>query len=145
MIQGIPISQLGAATLPLTGTELVPVVQGGVTKSAPASAFGGGSGVAVQALAIGANDNVVIATIEDIVRVAFTLTGDSELSGIVPPAVPDGRRLMIVNRSAFLLTILSNVTSVATNRFVSNGDILVPPLCGAEYIYDSGNQRWVKT
>lgn len=33
------ISQLAAATLPLTRTELVPVVQGGVTKQVPASAL----------------------------------------------------------------------------------------------------------
>jgi hypothetical protein len=34
------ISALTAATLPLAGTESVPVVQGGATKRAPASAFG---------------------------------------------------------------------------------------------------------
>jgi len=33
------ISQLPAATLPLTGTELVPMVQGGVTVEGPAGAF----------------------------------------------------------------------------------------------------------
>lgn len=38
------ISALPSATTPLAGTELVPVVQGGVTKKAPASAFGGGGG-----------------------------------------------------------------------------------------------------
>lgn len=36
------ISGLPAATLPLGGTEAVPLVQSGITKQAPASAFGGG-------------------------------------------------------------------------------------------------------
>lgn len=38
--QSVPISGLPAATLPLGGTEVVPLVQSGVTKNAPASAFG---------------------------------------------------------------------------------------------------------
>src|SRR5215831_16834094 len=38
------ISHLPPATVPLAGTETVPLVQGGVTKQAPASAFGGGGG-----------------------------------------------------------------------------------------------------
>jgi len=35
----VPISGLPAATLPLTGSEVVPLVQSGVTKNAPARAF----------------------------------------------------------------------------------------------------------
>jgi len=38
----IKISQLPSATNPLSGSELVPVVQGGVTKKTSVSAFGGG-------------------------------------------------------------------------------------------------------
>jgi hypothetical protein len=37
----VAISGLPSATLPLAGTEVVPLVQSGVTKKAPASAFGG--------------------------------------------------------------------------------------------------------
>lgn len=36
----LPISSLQLATLPLSGTEAVPVVQGGTTTQCPASAFG---------------------------------------------------------------------------------------------------------
>jgi hypothetical protein len=46
------ISTLPAATLPLVGDELVPVVQGGVTSQAPASALGGGGGSFATALAL---------------------------------------------------------------------------------------------
>jgi len=40
-IPSAKVSELSAATLPLTGTESVPIVQGGLTVKAPASAFGG--------------------------------------------------------------------------------------------------------
>lgn len=39
----IKISQMPAATLPLAGTEVVPLVQSGVTKNVPVSAIGGGA------------------------------------------------------------------------------------------------------
>lgn len=40
----VKISDLPSATLPLTGAELTPIVQGGTTKKAPVSAVGSGSG-----------------------------------------------------------------------------------------------------
>lgn len=40
----VKISALPAASLPLSGTEAIPLVQAGVTSQAPASAFGGGGG-----------------------------------------------------------------------------------------------------
>lgn len=40
----VKISQLPAATTPLAGTELVPIVQGGVTKQVIVSAIGNGIG-----------------------------------------------------------------------------------------------------
>jgi hypothetical protein len=44
----IKISELPAATTPLSGTEAVPIVQAGVTARAPASAFGTTLPIAVQ-------------------------------------------------------------------------------------------------
>jgi hypothetical protein len=43
-MSGVKISNLPAGIVPITGTELVPVVQSGVTVKIPASAFGGGGG-----------------------------------------------------------------------------------------------------
>lgn len=42
------ISALPSATLPLAGTELVPVVQGGITESVPAAAFGANSNISQE-------------------------------------------------------------------------------------------------
>ena len=146
-VTGIAISELGAANA-LTGAELVPIVQDDVTRRTTVAdivAMAGIGGIATAALPAGTTSNLVVADIETIQRLALTLAGDATLTGIVPPAVPDGRRLMIINRSAFVLTLPTDTTSAAANRFASNGDLIVPPLCGAEYVYDGTNQRWVKT
>lgn len=146
MTTGVPISELGAATLPLDGTEQVPLVQDNVTRRASVASIAAASGIAEEALPVGTTNNLVVADIETATRLGLTLAGDADLTGMVPPASPDGKRMMLVNRSAaFTLTVLSNTTSTAANRFISNGDIIVPPLCGAEYVYDGDNQRWVKT
>src|SRR4051812_5328549 len=41
--QGVRIDQLPSATTPLGGTEVVPIMQGGVTKKALVSSIGGGA------------------------------------------------------------------------------------------------------
>ena len=43
-INGSPISQLPQATTPLSGTELVPLVQGETTKQTPLNSLPGGFG-----------------------------------------------------------------------------------------------------
>ncbi len=53
-----PISALPSASLPLAGTEPVPLVQGGITKQAPASAFSGNQII----LFTGQNQSASIAT-----------------------------------------------------------------------------------
>lgn len=46
------ISESPAATLPLSGTELVAIVQGGLNKNAPASAFGMGGTIAAEDVSV---------------------------------------------------------------------------------------------
>lgn len=46
------ISESPAATLPLSGTELVAIVQGGLNKNAPASAFGMGVTIAAEDVSV---------------------------------------------------------------------------------------------
>jgi hypothetical protein len=144
-VSGVPISALGPASA-LTGAELVPIVQGGVTMRATvaqiAQAAGGETSVA---LAAGANNDVVIDDLDVAAKVAMTPAGDCTVTGFAGGV--DGMRRFFVNRSAsFTIQCLAaDANSAAANRLASNGDIIMPPLCGGEYIYDGTNQRWVKT
>lgn len=141
---GVAISQLPAATLPLTGSEELALVQGGITKRAPSSAVSGAGEAIEVALVAGANNNVLADGIDAASRVAFLPAGDCTVSGVQGGV--DGMRRMFVNRSAsFTIVMLAETTSAAANRLASNGDFILPPLCGAEYVYDGENERWVKT
>lgn len=79
------ISALPEATLPLEGTELVPVVQGGENRRAPASAFGssnGGGGGATEKIAycvVGGNGTLLEGSrgIQSVTRFG---TGDYEIA-----------------------------------------------------------------
>lgn len=50
LLTGKPLSQLPHATVPLSGTEIVPIVQNGVTVQAPAGAVGAGASTNAQLL-----------------------------------------------------------------------------------------------
>ena len=62
------ISELPAATLPLAGTELVPIVQGAETRKVAASELGGGGGIADDAVTTPkiANDAVTFAKMQNV-------------------------------------------------------------------------------
>jgi hypothetical protein len=148
----VKISELPSITLPMSGTEEVPNVQAGQTRKAevqdlPDSGLVPGSlfltGVATDALAAGTNDNLAT-DISAASRLALTLAGDATLTGLAGGS--DGKVLSIQNRDAVdTLTIMNEGgTSVAANRFAINGDLIVPPLCGALFVYDGTIQRWVK-
>jgi hypothetical protein len=149
-VTGIPISQLGAATLPLVGTEMIPLVQDGVTRQAPASALGPGAGAivwtGVVTAILGASPvNDLGTDISAASKLALTMTGDTTLTGLAGGI--EGKLIMIVNRDAVdTLTIEpEDGGSTAANRFSINGSLIVPPLCGALFQYDGTISRWVKT
>lgn len=150
VVTGIPVSQLGPAN-PLTGAELVPTVQSGVTRrttvadlaGSPAGAIVWG-GVVTAVLAAGVNNNLA-PDLSTASRLALTLTGDGSLAGVAGGV--DGKVLMIHNRDAVDTLTIPNesLTSTEANRFAINGDLIVPPLCGALFVYDGTSARWVKT
>ena len=147
----IKFTELPDATLPLTGAEILALVQGSVSKQATVADIGGSSpvavfwtGVAVAALAAGDNNNL-ITDISVASRLAVTLAADANLTGKAGGS--DGKLLHIQNRDAVdVLTIITESgLSLAANRFAINGDLIVPPLCGALFLYDGTISRWVKT
>lgn len=139
---------------PLDGTEQLPVQRAGVTgqvdMDAVAAFLGGAAsgaitwtGVATATLAVGVTNDLGT-DISAASRLALDLAGDAELRGL--DGGEDGKIISITNRDpAFTLTIITEgATSAAENRFASNGDVIVPPFCGALFLYDGTIQRWVK-
>jgi hypothetical protein len=145
------ISELDAAA-PLSGVELVPVVQGGVTRRTTVAEFGGGGGAVTAeffitgvlgiALAAGITNDWAPSLV-GISRLRAALAGDAELRGLVGGT--DGRVIIITNNSAFFLTIAAEgLTSAAANRFGINGDLFVTPNSSAMFMYDGTINRWSK-
>jgi len=72
------ITALPSATTPLTGTEVVPIVQSGVTKKVAVSAFGGGTGTVTSvsvATANGLAGTVATSTTTPAITLSTTVTG----------------------------------------------------------------------
>jgi hypothetical protein len=140
------ISELGAANLPLTGTEEVLFVQAGVTRRAPASAFPRTifTGIIDQgSLGTTQHDDLVLDdSLSDNTRVHLTATADTaSITGVV--AAGDGALMVMTNISAFIITLMAeHGDSEASNRFAMNGDHLLLPNCSAWFMYVEAINRW---
>lgn len=146
MSSTIKVSQLSAAVTPLTGDEEVMLVQSGVSRRAPASAFQAvvtvlGGEVVIVAVA-GQSNNVAVA-VTTVSRVLVqTSAGDATFTGIT--AGSDGQLMVITNQGGNLLTLAdSNAGSSAANRLYGVADITLPTK-GSQLLSYSGNlSKWV--
>lgn len=142
----VKISELSAATLPLTGNEEVLFVQAGVTKRAPASAFPRVifTGIISQpSLGTGQSDDLEIdGDMQSNSRVHLTAAADTaSVTGIAAEA--DGTIAVLTNISAFVITLMAeHGDSVADNRLAMNGDHLLLPNCSAWFMYVEAINRW---
>jgi hypothetical protein len=87
------ITALPAATTPLAGTEVVPIVQGGVTKKVAVSNIGGGSGTVTSvsvATANGLAGTVATSTTTPAITLSTTVTGVLKGSGSAISAATAG-------------------------------------------------------
>jgi hypothetical protein len=153
VVNGVPISILPEAALPLTGAEIVPLVKdvdgvpttvrATVDDVAAAASAAFIEGTAAAAVTGTVNDEAT--DISDASRLLLTLTGDTTLNG--KTGGEDGKLLMIQNMDLVdTLTIEPEAAgSAAANRFAINGSLIVPPRCGALFMYDGTLQRWLKT
>lgn len=124
----VPVSQFPNATTPLSGTELVPIVQNGQTKKVASSQLGAGAGPAFGAEGVfvalaGNNDNISLSP--DIRRVLVdTTAGDATITGLDATGVTSGTPILVTNQGPNLLTLAAqNAGSLAANRIYSNTDI----------------------
>ena len=143
-VTGVPISSLATATTPLTGAELVPVVQSGVTSHTTVDDLVGGVPTAVAvALAGGQNDNVTLGLPVGR-RFELTPAATATVTGFAGGA--DGMLIYVVNVSATddITVLTQDAGSTAANRISQNGDTILPPGCGMTLLYSGTLSRWVR-
>jgi len=141
---------LPAATLPLSGTELIPLVQGGTTKEAPASAFGGGgiSGVfsLTSLLAVGiaaGTTNDWAPALAGVSRLEVTAAGLATVTGLAGGT--DGRVMVLTNVGVNdILLSTEDVLSVVANRFSGNGDFFLVSGASVMFLYSVTLNRWTR-
>lgn len=87
----IKITEMTDATLPLDGDELVPIVQGGENRKAPASAFGGSAALKIAFARVGSDASVVSGSqnVDDVTLGSFGVyTIDVTSAGFTQLPVP---------------------------------------------------------
>lgn len=124
----IKISQLPAATIPLSGAEQIPLVQGGVTKRASAAQVGGNLVVSVKAFgAVGDGTTDDTVAIQTAINYAATLQspilyvdeGDYYVTNVLSFDLPNYSTIQFVGRIKSNVSANSaiRIGSISTNRF----------------------------
>lgn len=148
-VQGVAISALPNATLPLTGTEALPINQAGVTRQVSANDLTGSStgaiywsGVVAAALAAGTTNDWA-PDLTNVARIEVAAAGAAVVTGLAGGV--DSRVIVVTNVGLNDVTLYTeSLLSVAANRFVSNGDTLLMPGLSALFIYSAALGRWTK-
>lgn len=140
----VPVSSFPDATLPLTGAESVPLVQGGVTKKAPSSAFVSSEIRLVPedffVLPAGTTNDY---NIGGAVRAFFdTAAGDATITGFT--GGEDGQILVVTNSgSVNSLTLDVETGSAAANQIYGVTAITLPPHGSQQLCYSGTLLKWV--
>lgn len=140
----VPISTLPDATLPMSGTEEIPLVQSGVTKKAALSDVVSTANFGPEfslALVAGNNNDIPVAG----GRALFdTTAGDATVTGFDATSVIDGQLLLVTNRGANALIIAAeNAGSIVANRILAVTDITFPSGGSTLLSYSGTLLRWV--
>jgi hypothetical protein len=120
------ITALPAATTPLTGTEVVPIVQSGVTKKVAVSNIGGGSGTVTSvsvATANGLAGSVATATTTPAITLSTTVTGVLKGNGTSISAATAGTDYLVPPSGT---SILKGNSGGALANAVANTDYQSP-------------------
>jgi hypothetical protein len=134
----VKISQLTNATTPLAGTELVPVVQSGVTKQTTANAIMTGtvpSGTANGVMYL--NGSKVASTSNGLV---FDSSGNLGL-GAVPSAWSGGNVVFQIGGSSHVTSSGSAIT-IGNNYRYSGGNFYVNAGAASQYFQTGGAHYW---
>lgn len=142
--QPVAITQLPQATLPLNGTEIVPLVKNGVTVQTPLSAAMSASFFGPEfaaALAVGNNNNVAVSGN----RALFTTSGGTAaITGFNATGVSTGAPLIVTNNGANNIQFVpQSVLSLAANRIFFNTTLTILPGQSLLLVYSATLSRWV--
>jgi hypothetical protein len=129
---GTKISELPAATLPLTGSELVPVVQGGVTYQTNASAFIRQSAPVTKTanFIVGNNENFIVCD------------GSASITVTLPTASSwTGRIITVKTIKAF--TVVSASSNVVPLNSSTAGTAILAGTIGKWATLVSNGTNWI--
>lgn len=147
----IPVSQFDDGALPLTGAELLPLVQNGHTVKVSTSALTAlagnvtrfGNETSFVAVA-GDNNNAALGSFNRVL--VDTAAGDAVITGMAAPVdvTLDGLVRILVNNGVNMLTIAAeSVLSTAANRQFGLADITLPSHGTMLLFYSFTLARWV--
>jgi hypothetical protein len=140
----VPISQLGVATLPLSGSERLVVVQNGSSKQTTVSAASGKSSLAteiVSILAAGNNINIPVGSAAGRV-LCNTVAGDATATGFA--AGFDGQLVLVTNTGPNLLVASpANGLSLAANQLYGVTDLTYLSHESFLMSYSASLAKWV--
>lgn len=143
---GIKVTDLPAADVPLTGSEIMMIVQGGVSKQVPVDdVVVVGVGLVSYASPAGASNDVTIPDFTD--QILFlevdTNAGNAQWTGLL--AGSHAQRVIITNLGPNQLRLdANNVGSAAANRFRAASNLILLANMSTEIVYcEEGVNRWL--
>lgn len=145
----VPVSQFPDGNLPLIGSELVPIVQDGVTRKVPSGAFSVFSTALVpevfKAVPAGTSHNV---SADGALRLFLdTTAGAAIITGFTPDGgTPwrDGQILIVTNAgAAALLELAVETGSLPENQMYGVTNITLPPHGSMMLVYSATLQKLV--
>lgn len=143
---GIKFTDLPAATTPLTGAEVLCVVQDGISKRASLVDIAGAAGIVSYISGAGAQNNVAPAGLD--LTTAFLLVdtnaGNTQWSGLLSPGVHN-QRIIVVNRGPNQLRLDALAGgSAAANQFLEATNLILLTNMATEIVYCTGSlNKWI--
>lgn len=144
---GIKVTDLPAADLPLTGTEIAMIVQAGLSKRVTITDLaGGGAGIISFISPAGVVNNVAPAGFGSTTAFLFvdTNAGNTQWGGIVTPGLHN-QRVIVVNSGPNQLRLDAQAAgSAAVNRFLEASNLILLTSMATEIVYCTGTtNRWI--
>ena len=117
LAQNSTISNLPAATTPLAGTEVLPIVQNGITKKVPASALGGGASSQVYVDGVVVTNPNFSDSIEQTNAVNFSTSGSNVRAQLSPITNILGASVSVSDTTASANTVTLDAPTILSSSY----------------------------